>query len=775
MSLSPITGLTMIGRYDLEVAPVLDVLIVGAGPGGTSAALRAKELGLSLLVVDYDDVLKRIRDYSKDKLILPDFGGGDQMHFPQAGELVARLYFTPIDKDEMHRSWKSFYRDLGVPVQVGIELTGLTRDAQGLWHAKTWDHNRRAERFFCARHVILSLGRGVPRRFDIPGNTDGIAFRLSDPQLYVGRPACVIGGGTSAAEAVIAISHAKAAAEDVTRVYWSYRGDRLPRVSKALAEVFFEAYLGNGNISYHPLSEPAAIIVGPDRQEYLDLRIDRRTIEGRPHESTHLEFLKENVIACIGEDIPEALLNNLGIFMEPWGPRQSKRMVVNRWLETVQPNVYMVGDILSQSYLETDDFTGDKANFREVQHRGNIKSALRDGVLVVNVIAQKLAGARQIHCELTDAVAATQTLSPLVPLPTARAAPPSPPSPSPPPPSPPPSSSRPGVASPGPRLRLVRLLPGEVMAEETELPVAGRLTIGRQGTDLAFPEDPGLADCHASVTVRADGVVLCDEGSRTGVFLRAPAGENLEVPLRGLVRAGRQVLVLAGSQAHPELRHFDQRGQELQRLPLGDKAIILGRDAPDGILDAHDAGLSRRHLSFLVREHKVFVKDLKSVNGTFLKIAERQLSPGDEILVGRQRFRLTAPAGAPPPHSSAAPPASPKASSPAPGPPLRPRSTPAGEPALITFADTGQAFPLASGQTVCDLAEAHGVAINAECHAGICGSDPVRIVAGGEHLEAPGERESETLEQLCGLTPGPCRLACMLRAKAPLTVEILPR
>ena len=87
--------------------------------------------------------------------------------------------------------------------------------------------------------------------------------------------ACVIGGGTSAAEAVIAISNAKIADGDPTPIYWSYRGDKLPRVSKALAEVFFEAYVGNGNIRYHPKSDPAAVVIAEDRKEYLSPRWTR--------------------------------------------------------------------------------------------------------------------------------------------------------------------------------------------------------------------------------------------------------------------------------------------------------------------------------------------------------------------------------------------------------------------------------------------------------------------------------------------------------------------
>ena len=98
----------------------------------------------------------------------------------------------------------------------GRLVTGLERQADSVWRARCWDHAQRCDRSFDARHVVIAIGRGVPRRFDIPGNTDGVAFRLSDPALYVGGPSCVIGGGTSAAEAVIAISNAKCAAGDTS-------------------------------------------------------------------------------------------------------------------------------------------------------------------------------------------------------------------------------------------------------------------------------------------------------------------------------------------------------------------------------------------------------------------------------------------------------------------------------------------------------------------------------------------------------------------------------
>jgi thioredoxin reductase (NADPH) len=211
---------------------VLDLLIVGGGPVGTACAFHAKELGIRALVIESDDLMKRIRDYAKDKPILPDYGGGDTMPFPAGGDLVSALQFAPIDKDEMVVAWKGLYRRFSVPAKVGVELLSLSRQADGTWSAAARNHYTKKDETYRARNVVLGLGRGVPRRLDISGNVQDLAVRLTDAEQYVGAPACVIGGGTSAAEAAIAISNAKTASEtDETPVYWSYRGKYLPKVS----------------------------------------------------------------------------------------------------------------------------------------------------------------------------------------------------------------------------------------------------------------------------------------------------------------------------------------------------------------------------------------------------------------------------------------------------------------------------------------------------------------------------------------------------------------
>ncbi len=289
-------SVTRDGRLVLDetvVLPkVLDLLIVGGGPAGTALAFRAKELGLSALVIDRDDVLTRIRDYTKDKPILPDFGGGDKMTFPDGGPLIAQLRFSAIDKDEMHRLWKSLYVRNNIPAQVGVDLLGLKAGDDSIWQATAWNTNTRSEQAFAARHVALALGGGIPRRLDIPGDVNAIAARLHDASAYVGAPACVIGGGSSAAEAVVAISHAKSKASDNAPVCWAYRGTKMPAVSKALADVLFTAYSECGNIRYLPASEPIALMARP-HGTVLCVEVDRKEMPNRPVEAVQLEFLAQ--------------------------------------------------------------------------------------------------------------------------------------------------------------------------------------------------------------------------------------------------------------------------------------------------------------------------------------------------------------------------------------------------------------------------------------------------------------------------------------------------
>jgi thioredoxin reductase/ferredoxin len=802
---------TLILAQPVKLPDVLDVLIVGGGPFGTAAAFRAKELGLAALVIDYDDLMKRIRDYAKDKQILPDYGGGDRMQFPKGGPLVAKLHFKPIDKDRMCVEWKSLYREHSIPAQVGVELTGLEREGE-VWTAVTWNHNLKSQQKYRARHVVLAFGRGVPRRLDIPGDVAGLAFALTDPMSYVGEPVCVIGGGTSAGEAVIAISNAKASANDPSAVYWSYRGDKMPKVSRALADVFFEAFMGNGNVRYLPSSDPVAML-DSSGQPHLSLRTSRLVAPGKPAETTQLEFAKSFCIACIGEDIPEALLTAVGVPLVAGGPNNKSRPVVTPLLETRQPNVYLAGDILSPAYFETTDFTRDPSRFLEVKRRGNIKAAMRDGVFVVEVIAQKLAGKVQIDVKMefeeheAEPAAAPPTAGPEPPraaiapknvtAPVSAIAPKSVMMPAitpkavaeaagvvaaPPPPKP--------IAEKA-SCALVSILPSGVEANEYPLKPEGSTTVGRHA-DVSFPLDQTLSDVHVAIKVTDGKYILEEQGTEAGVLFQSNIERSIELDRGAVIRAGRQWLVIGDRKRANTVVHYNDAGQRLAQFELKEGPTVVGRQSPDITIAPEDGSLSRRHFSLTFKGGPVVLKDLGSANGTQVRVsAPMRLRDGDRILLGQQvlEFRddrkivqpatnvsLVTSVVAPPPalQQGAAAPAKPAAPAPAPvAAAAAPGKSAAGAAPGVFFEGIHKLAPCVAGQTIFEAAEKNGIKLEADCHQGVCGMDPVKVLSGGEHLNAIGGTERSTLEDLCSVEPGPYRLACMARVSGPVKVEVV--
>jgi pSer/pThr/pTyr-binding forkhead associated (FHA) protein/ferredoxin len=281
-----------------------------------------------------------------------------------------------------------------------------------------------------------------------------------------------------------------------------------------------------------------------------------------------------------------------------------------------------------------------------------------------------------------------------------------------------------------------------------------------------------LSDEHASISHGPEGYLLRDDGSATGVYLRATEGRPLEVMPGNLVRAGRQFLLFAKKNGHLQFVHYDINGNEIKRYDLSEKPTFVGRDAPDIVLDQSDKTLSRRHLSITIKNEKIYIKDLKSVNGTFLKVKDAvKLEDGDRFRVGKQVFRFVAKGDVPEKTIYTT------------GKTVIPKDlsesvTPAKPAELgelsVTFQGVGKTFSYKKGQTVCEIAEQNGLDIDAECHAGLCGLDPIRIISGTENVNELGEDEEATLED-CELNPKECRMACMVKPTGPVVVELLKR
>jgi pSer/pThr/pTyr-binding forkhead associated (FHA) protein len=88
------------------------------------------------------------------------------------------------------------------------------------------------------------------------------------------------------------------------------------------------------------------------------------------------------------------------------------------------------------------------------------------------------------------------------------------------------------------------------------------------------------------------------------------------------------------------LLEIKQDGSTGKSIPIS-RETVIGRSDGDIVYSA-DALLSPRHASLALRGGRLYLRDLGSQNGTFIKQRQdTELLPGDVFLIGRELFRFS--------------------------------------------------------------------------------------------------------------------------------------
>ncbi len=227
-----------------------DVLIVGAGPAGMSAGLKAVELGLTSVVLDQQGAGGTILQYPRRKLVMVQ-----PVEIPTMGKLP-RLEYS---KEELLEIWEKLYTDFDLDIRTGVRVTGVS-GKKGNFAVTTSGGD------FRARHVVLALGRrGTPRRLNVPGeDMSKVAYKLIDAEAYAGRRVLVVGGGDSAVEAAMGLAHQKGC-----KVSISYRKPDLMRIKQRNADRI-QPLIADGTIDFHGattvggIHEDKVVLEGPN-------------------------------------------------------------------------------------------------------------------------------------------------------------------------------------------------------------------------------------------------------------------------------------------------------------------------------------------------------------------------------------------------------------------------------------------------------------------------------------------------------------------------------
>jgi pSer/pThr/pTyr-binding forkhead associated (FHA) protein len=181
--------------------------------------------------------------------------------------------------------------------------------------------------------------------------------------------------------------------------------------------------------------------------------------------------------------------------------------------------------------------------------------------------------------------------------------------------------------------------------------------VGRNG-QLVFPDDPFVSPKHANLFYRNGKLVVRDEGSLNGVFLRVRG--TIEIQSGDHFLAGEQLFRMdatpkASDGPAPDGTYFYSSPkhqsafritQILQGGALGmlvcarQNGLQVGREGGD-LNFPGDLYMSASHCKLEESNGKFSLTDLNSRNGTYIRLkAERELAHGDYLFIGRKLLRV---------------------------------------------------------------------------------------------------------------------------------------
>jgi len=256
-----------------------DLVIVGAGPAGISAALTAKKHHLNFLILEQDSLGGTVYTFPRQKIVMTS-----AMDLPLYGKV--KLFET--SKSTLLDLWNEALQKNNISIKENTKVESIS-PVNDHFNVVTLQGET-----ITAKTVLLAIGRrGTPRKLGVEGEMrEKVAYRLLEPEDIISKNIMVIGGGDSAIESALLLA-------DQNNVTLSYRNDAFSRIKPKNNEKIKDAMV-SGRVKVLFNTNPVSI-----NKESVVLTT------GREGEELYIE--NDLVYIFAGGELPIQFLQKAGI------------------------------------------------------------------------------------------------------------------------------------------------------------------------------------------------------------------------------------------------------------------------------------------------------------------------------------------------------------------------------------------------------------------------------------------------------------------------------
>lgn len=317
---------------------MLDLLIIGAGPAGISAAYEAKKRDLNYLVIEKHLIGSTIYSYPVGLTV---FSTTNELEFETGGLNPAREKPT---REELLSYYVRFVLDNELKIQteeivseVRIAECGVRNEVEKIATAFEVITDKGS---YSARTILFAMGAmDYPRKLNVPGeDLPKVHDHFRETYPWVKKRALIIGGGNSAGEAALFL-----AAEGADTTLAIFRSD------------WENADPKQGCIKYwvkQPLEEEL-------KKHCLKLfflgkvlEITDKTVVLEDENGQRDVLPNDVVFVLIGADADLTMLKSLGVQTESGGKNGEVPVYDETTFETNVPGIYVAGHFTNHRHIK---------------------------------------------------------------------------------------------------------------------------------------------------------------------------------------------------------------------------------------------------------------------------------------------------------------------------------------------------------------------------------------------------------------------------------------